>query len=257
MSGIEFYDVSGYIDSDTGNGVGGTKMEGSFSLPTAPMYRDGKSYNGKCAVWLKSVVLDGFNNDNQLNLRTTLEHASSLGLVLSTPSLNQLPLLVNKGQVFPGGSVNPPIQADTKIQTSFGGSQPVILEFFPNTKPLVLTHTHGLEVGDTLSTVATGTGDGSAGNYPAYREFLGSQFHFKTIYDNPNVGDMAYASICNNLWGSELDVALVKHYVAHSKSGIWLNATGLDNPVYFVLTIKPLTNDPVYNGMPEDDKQRL
>jgi hypothetical protein len=265
MSGLEYYDVSGYINSNVAlGGAGATKMEEDFDMPTAPMYKDGRTYNGRCAVWLKEVVFEGRSNNNQLRMRTFLNTSSQLGIVLSTPSLNQIPLLVNKGQPFPGPVAFPPNVVGTKIQTSFGGSQPVILKFFPNEgKSLQITNTGGtggVEAVDYLATTAfVGTTSGNVGTdgyYPAVNTLIPNQ-PTKLMYVNHNVGDMAYANITGNVWGSSLNISLVRQYLSFAESGVWVDSAGIDNPIYFVLTIKPLTNDPIYNGMPLDDKQRL
>ena len=70
MSGIDYYSFSGQIVPQSApNATVFTEL----NMPTAPMYRDLETYNGRCAVWLKYIGMSSIGASQTLTIRDFLE----------------------------------------------------------------------------------------------------------------------------------------------------------------------------------------
>lgn len=74
--------------------IANATSEIQLTFPTAPMYIEGDSYNGRCKMWLKYASLP--ENDAQALLAVVGN--TNMGLEFKTPSLNRFTLDVSGGQ---------------------------------------------------------------------------------------------------------------------------------------------------------------
>jgi hypothetical protein len=263
MSGIEYYHIKGYIAPAALRGVASPQAEAELDIPTAPMYRDLESYNGKCAIWLKHICLANTDLAEAGTIRNFQRTNCPMLVMKGCPSLNQIGLKVNRGLLWPGGSSPLAIAAGATRMETRGGFRDATFYCPFNATHLDINGTSGLLGEDFKITGATtvdsgasgGTGAGDGNNAPA-------QFHmidnakFMTEYINPSVGNMADAVIVNNIWGKRQTFAF-----EGSRKGIF-NAGQVDSfidyygDISFELVIQPLKNEPIYRGLPDDDKQR-
>ena len=208
MSGLDYYEITGFLQTyDADFDRGGTDYSSEWDFPSTPMNLDSSTYNGKCAVWLKSVRIgDNFDYDG-LAMRRLLS-TTNMNFVLQTPALNQIGI---KPRV-PNGGVDINSKALTsgsyRISTGVGGSggasifTPMTFPFHPNTQ------------------------------------------HF-CMYITPNVGNPATAVITNNLWGSRITATILDTLLRKGEAGQYkndvINLTKVSMEVRLV--IKPLKND--------------
>ena len=269
MSGLDYYEITGFLQTyDADFNRGGTDYSSEWDFPSTPMNLDSSTYNGKCAVWLKSVRIgDNFDYDG-LALRRLLS-TTNMNFVLQTPALNQLGI---KPRVPTGGvDINgKPLPAGSyKISTGVGGSggasifTPMTFPFHPNTQHFLEVGSKGVagtiekstsiaDVDEILAAAvvaAAGDGGGTAGNAPAVSQpaqlaFVDNAKNF-LMYVNPNVGNPATSVITNNLWGSRITATILDTLLRKGEAGQYkndvINLTKVSMEVRLV--IKPLKNE--------------
>lgn len=258
MSGAEYFHIKGYIFPEGEKaGTGSKKMEAEFDIPTSPMYRDLDTYNGKCAIWLKHICLGNADSDQGAFIRAFITQLQPVLVMKGTPSLNQIGLMVNRGLAYPNGS--------SPFGRSVASSREETRGGFRNATfycPFNSTHLDsdasavgGVKDADRFVSVAVGTGAGTAGLAPASSLLIDNAKHF-TEYFNPMVGNMADAVIVNNIWGSRQTIAF-EGFKKQLFNGAQVESAGdYFGDISFELVIQPLKNDPIYRGMPLDEKER-
>jgi hypothetical protein len=260
MSGTEYYHIKGYIAPEEEKTGASTKMEALLDLPTAPMYRDLDTYNGKCAIWLKHICLANADGAEGAIIRTFFSQVCPVLVMKGCPSLNQLGLVVNRGLNWNTAPPSSPflLSAGSSRLEGRGGFRDASFYCPFNSAHLDIAGAvagGGAFVGDQLALVGNGTGAGGSDNYPATRLLLDNAKYF-TEYSNPSVGNMADAVIVNNIWGKRQLFAFEGF-----KKGVF-NAAQVESfanyfgDISFELVIQPLKNEPIYRGLPDDDKQR-
>ncbi len=263
MSGIDYYSFSGQIVPQTNPNL---KVETELNMPTAPMYRDLETYNGRCAVWLKHIGVSGDSGIAQVAqfFRDFLNETTPIFVMKGCASLNQMSLKANKGNNFIDGSTSQGITAGSVRTEARGGFRDATFVCPFNTNHLSFDNAGGgLSVGDFFNQVASnangggagGTGDGTAGNAPAHTILIDNMKYF-TEYHNPSVGNIGEAVIVNNLWGSPITFALEGMKKNKFFAGQVVPLRNYEADVNFEIIVKPLKNEPVYRGLPEDDKNR-
>ena len=204
MSGIDYYSFSGQIVPQTDPNL---KVETELNMPTAPMYRDLETYNGRCAVWLKHIGISGNIGAAQLSkfVRNFLNETTPIFVMKGCASLNQMSLKANKGNDFIDGSTSQGITVGSVRTEARGGFRDATFLCPFNTNHLELDNTDGIVTGDIYHQISReasatagiphalpgggGTGDGTAGNAPATMFMIDNAKFFKEYY-NHNVGNM-------------------------------------------------------------------
>lgn len=266
MSGIEYYHIKGYIAPEVAPGGAeiSNKMEAELDIPTAPMYRDLDTYNGRCAVWLKHIVLANTDFIESTTIRNFQRTNCPILVMRGCPSLNQIGLEVNRGQNWPDGSNPLGLSAGAIRMETRGGFRDASFYCPFNTTHLDISDNSGLVSADFRLQPASdqdgggagGTGDGTGLNAPASTMLIDNA-KYMTEYLNPMVGNMADAVIINNIWGKRQTFAF-----EGTRKNVF-NAGQVDafanyySDISFEIVIQPLKNEPIYRGMPESDKQRL
>ena len=262
MSGIDYYAISGQIvpQKTTPN----DKCETVLEMPTAPMYRDLDTYNGRCAIWLKYVGLSPVNATQTLVIRQFLRGFTPIFTIRGCPSLNQIALKNNRGLNYANGNSSLNIAVGDRGITRGGFKDATFI------CPFNINHLEsgagaggGLETGDFYNQVASnanggaagGSGDGTGANAPAHTILLDNAKYF-TDYYNTNVGNMGDAVITDNLWGSSKTFCLEGLTKGLFHAGIITPFNAYDGDINFEIVIKPLKNEAIYRGLPEDDKNR-
>ena len=266
MSGIDYYHIKGYIVPETTKATNAsTKMEAELNLPTAPMYRDGESYNGRSAIWLKHIVIGNVDGAEALAIRAMLRSSCPVLTMKGCPSLNQIGLEVNRGQNNPDGSSTTVLGAGSSRLEARGGFRDATFIC-----PFNATHLEisdgvggGLLNSEILNQPASaadgggagGTGAGTGANAPAHTQYLDNAKFF-TEYYNQSVGNMADAVIVNNLWGKRQTFAFEGFKKNIFNAGQVESFDSYYGDISFELVIQPLKNEPIYRGLPDDDKLR-
>ena len=286
MSGVDNYEITGFLKPKSISIGGGdsTEYDSEWNFPSMPMYQNNSTYNGKCAVWLKSVRVGARNRANRtqvegLLLREMLEE-SNFSILMKTASLNQIainPVYATEGAGEP--TLNNGIDYRVSDTRSNAGGYT-----FANF-PFAFNEQHfrfaGSGVANNIGNstfnaddvtsfsepkvvVAVGTGAGTAGLAPAVSQpaiaGLIDNAKLFTFYRNGNVGNMEDAVLINAPWGSRVvcgicNTELTKNNVgSYTKAGRNYNMGSVSLEVRFV--IKPLKNEAEYSGMPNDEKER-
>ena len=261
MSGLEYYHIDGYIVKNTAGTVVSNYYKSHQGFPTAPMYRDIETYNGRCAMWLKRVHLGG--TQVQHTLRQLYKHYDCAIVLRGVGCLNQVHLQINDGLTYPGGA-DPFLNANAPLTTARGGvGGNAIFHFTPNRGHLEADTEHlepgdfGYGVGLSLGTdndhgtaipaqplpPSASEGDGKLTNNPATAYHLDNAKYF-TTYENDSVGNMATAVIVGNLWGADIPIEFLKGEKGTFKAGHYLPMSGLLDDVYYEFVVKPLRNEP-------------
>lgn len=257
MSEPEYYHIKGYIFPEAEKGNPSNKMEVEVDIPTAPMYRDLDTYNGKCAIWLKHIVLGNADAGQGAIIRAFLSQTQPVLVMKGTPSLNQIGLEVNRGQLYPNGS-HPflPSVASSRVEAR-GGFRDATFYCPFNTSHLDFDNSGdgGVKDADRFVSAAVGAGDGTAGNAPASSLLIDNAKYY-TEYFNPMVGNMADAVIVNNIWGKRQVIAFEGFKKLLFNGGQVQSLPDYHGDISFELVIQPLKNEPIYRGMPTDEKER-
>lgn len=268
MSGIDYYSFSGQIVPQTNPNV---KVETELNMPTAPMYRDLETYNGRCAVWLKHIGISGDTGIAQVAqfIRDFLNETTPIFVMKGCASLNQMSLKANKGNNFIDGTTSQGLTAGSVRTEARGGFRDATFLCPFNTNHLELTNADGIEQGDIYHQVAReasatagipdarnpplgdGSGDGTQGNAPAHTIMIDNAKFF-TEYYNHNVGNMGEAVIVNNLWGSSINFALEGLKKNKFFAGQVVPLRNYEADVNFEIVVKPLKNEPIYRGLPDE-----
>lgn len=257
MSGIDYYSFSGQIVPQTNPNV---KVETQLNIPTAPMYRDLETYNGRCAVWLKHIGFCGRSaNQNAGTIRDFLNETTPIFVMKGCASLNQIALQTNKGQPYIDGTDSQVFAFPSLRTEARGGFRDATFLCPFNTNHLELNNGDGLEAGDFYHQVASdangggagGTGDGTGVNAPASTLLLDNAKFF-TEYHNPSVGNMGEAVIVNNLWGSSINFTLEGIKKSKFFAGQVVGLRNYEADVNFEIVVKPLKNEPIYRGLPDE-----
>ena len=277
--GIDNYEITGFLKPKriAAGGVS-TDYDSEWNFPSMPMYQNSSTYNGKCAVWLKSVRIgDGARVEAGI-LRELLEKGN-FSTLMKVPSLNQI--AINPVLATAGGAEPTLVGVDYRVsdtRTNSGGYTYANFPFSFNESHLKITGTgfannianqstatdDVMSFSDARVVDAVGAGDGSSGLAPAVSQpaiaGLIDNAKLFTAYRNTNVGNMEDAVIINAPWGSRMTcglccVELKKNEVgSYIKSGLGLDLSDVSVEVRYV--IKPLKNEPEYSGMPTDEKER-
>ena len=258
MSGIDYYSFSGQIVPQTDPNL---KVETELNMPTAPMYRDLETYNGRCAVWLKHIGISGNIGAAQLSqfVRVFLNETTPIFVMKGCASLNQMSLKANKGNNFIDGSTSQGLTVGSVRTEARGGFRDATFLCPFNTNHLELDNADGIESGDLYHQVASnangggagGTGDGTGGNAPASTIMIDNAKYF-TEFHNPSVGNMGEAVIVNNLWGSSITFALEGMKKNKFFAGQVIPLRNYEADVNFEIVVKPLKNEPIYRGLPDE-----
>ena len=260
MSGIEYYHIKGYM-APTANPS--DKMEAELDMPTAPMYKDLDSYSGRCAVWLKYFSVASISGTQTGILRNFMDTTTPTLLMRGCPSLNQLTLRVNRGQNWLDGTSPLALGAGAFARDTEGGFRDAQFTIPFNYSHMEFTTEAGILVGDIKhfpaadgdGGVAGGTGDGTGNNAPAASTLIDNAKYF-TEYYNPNCGNMADAVIVNNLWGKRQIFTFCGLRKNKFNAGQIEHILNYEGDCSFELVIQPLKNEPIYRGLPDDEKQR-
>lgn len=287
MSGIDNYEITGFLKPKRTAflaGTNGTEYDTEWNFPSMPMYQNNSTYNGKCAVWLKSVRIgEGFKSNG--DKMRELIHSSNFGVVMKTSSLNQIainPILSAAG----GADAVVNATTDYRVSDTRSNAGAYTYANFPfsfNEQHLRFT-SNGVEGGanqtqmiknadvfqifagavESADGAGGDEGNGKGNNAPAVHlpavDFLMDNAKLFTFYRNQNVGNMEDAVLINAPWGSRVvcgltSTRLKKNEVGtYRKAGADLDMADVSCEVRFV--IKPLKNEAEYSGMPNDEKER-
>ncbi len=250
MSGIDYYSFSGQIVPQADPNV---KVETELNMPTAPMYRDLETYNGRCAVWLKHIAISGDigAEQNAGTVRNFLNETTPIFVMKGCASLNQIALQTNKGLPYIEGTDSQTFAFPSLRTEARGGFRDATFLCPFNTNHLELNNADGLETGDLYHQVASNANGGGAGgdgggagvNAPA-STILVDNAKFFTEYHNPNVGNMGEAVIVNNLWGSSITFTLEGIKKNKFFAGQVVGLRNYEADVNFEIVVKPLKNEP-------------
>ena len=252
MSGLEYFRIGGYLLNDVNGGIS-TEMKANQQFPTAPMYMDTETYNGRCAVWLKRVSLGG--TQRLIEMRGLLKDAQCAIVFRGANCLNQVHLPVANGGLMPDGNGADVMGVGHRFNVALGGTGfPAVFRFSPNRDHLeaiaadIIATDKGTFSADRVIEAAATGHDGSGVKAPAVNapatNFVYDNNKYFTTYENDNVGNMADALIVGNLWGANLEVELMFGDKGEYTAGRFKPASNLKDDIFYEFVVKPLSNEP-------------
>lgn len=285
MSAEKYFIIDGVMspvgEGEGVNGGAGSKASHSvcrMEFPFAPMYQDARRYNGKCKVWLKQVSFSP-NRDSAADFLKQLKiGVDGLFLRIDTPAVNyhhgtdQL-RIANANYVYNAGTI-----------TQNNATAKCCIPFVLNSGEHYPTLFSNIQSNDyTIIRLPEDTEPSHVGQpFPVMRQIV--PHHYSSQYFNTNFDDRN-AVIINSPWGQtiDIDIGMIGLSIPNSikeqwvqgflRSNNWKSATNgneYDNDpaiapsvdaspgfVYFQIVLEPLLNEPSYNGMPNDAKDRI